>query len=434
VLWERAFTLDPRVYYGYLTQTPVIADVDADGNAELIMTDAASEPLARPWGPSGIQVFGDANDTWVPTRQIWNQHSYHINNINDDGTIPAEETNSWEDHNTYRSNRQYGLHRAPDLTASRLLFDTTGLPDTLRITARIGNGGSLQVGEVPVVFYDGNPLTGGTLLGTVKTTKILKPGEYEDVTFTWSSPPAGAYDIYVVADPSTGSGQAGTGAGTQNECDETNNTHHQLVDTNIIGPDLVVSALDPTGTTTDPQALTIVGDVTVQIKNQGNRDVTEPFEITLFEDTDQDGIFTDGADNVLGQRTYYSTLAIGQSVQLPIAVAGNVLFRDNLIYAFADSQGVIAELDETNNYNQTGASCQYMPAGGAPLATPDLTASYIRVDLGNYPTSVAFTVRVGNGGATDVPAGLRVAFYNGSNSRYLHFSLSARGIGVSTSI
>jgi hypothetical protein len=351
VLWQT-----PRV--GSLViggQYPVVADVDADGNAEIIVPGGFYPGLSP---TPGIRVYGDANDAWVPTRQIWNQHSYHINNINDDGTIPAEETNSWEDHNTYRSNLQHNLHRAPDLSASRLLFDTTGLPDTLRITARIGNGGSLQVGNVPVAFYDGNPLTGGTLLGTVKTTKILKPDEYEDVTFTWSLPPAGAHDIYVVAD------DGGAGAGTQNECDETNNTHHQTVDTDIIGPDLVVPVLDPSGTTTDPQALTIVGDVTVQIKNQGNRDVTEPFEITLFEDTDQDGIFTDGADNVLGQRTYFGRLATGQSVWLPIAVSGNVLFRDNLIYVFADSQDVVAELDEDNNLKNSDARCQYLPPEG----------------------------------------------------------------------
>ncbi|MFQ5857870.1 MAG: FG-GAP-like repeat-containing protein, partial [Anaerolineae bacterium] len=356
-----------RVYRGadgvVLFETPMssctwneyvlVADVDADGNAEIVAV--ANNNCG--YGPQrGVFVFGDANDTWVPTRQIWNQHTYHITNINDDGTIPAVEENNWETFNNYRQNATIDVLRAPDLTASRLLFDAAGLPDALRITARIGNGGALQVGAgLPVAFYDGDPVFGGTLISTAFTSQPLEPAEYEDVTITWTSPPPGAYDIYVVADDD------GTGSSTQNECDETNNSHHQPVDTNVIGPDLVIPAMDRSGTTTDPQALTIVGDVAVQLKNQGNQDVTDPFQVTLFEDTDGDAAFTDGADNVLGQRTYFGSLAIDQSIWLSVAVSGNVLFRDNLIYAYADSQDVIAELDEDNNLNQTGAFCQYLP-------------------------------------------------------------------------
>src|SRR6185436_19357374 len=40
------------------------------------------------------------------TRPLWNQHAYHITNINDDGAIPEVELNSWEIYNNYRRNRQ----------------------------------------------------------------------------------------------------------------------------------------------------------------------------------------------------------------------------------------------------------------------------------------------------------------------------------------
>lgn len=59
-------------------------DVDADGNAEIVMI---SNNYYLP-GSTGIQVYGDLNDTWVPTRGIWNQHPYHIDNVGDDGAIP----------------------------------------------------------------------------------------------------------------------------------------------------------------------------------------------------------------------------------------------------------------------------------------------------------------------------------------------------------
>ena len=33
----------------------------------------------------------------------WNQHSYHITNINDDLSVPVSEPDSWGEHNTYRA-------------------------------------------------------------------------------------------------------------------------------------------------------------------------------------------------------------------------------------------------------------------------------------------------------------------------------------------
>src|SRR5262249_8505821 len=85
---------------GTAYEYPVIADVDADGNAEIV---AVANTLFG-GQQNGIFVIGDRNDTWVNTRQIWNQHTYHINNINDNGTVPRYEANSWQTHNSYRLN------------------------------------------------------------------------------------------------------------------------------------------------------------------------------------------------------------------------------------------------------------------------------------------------------------------------------------------
>ena len=71
---------------GTVYEYAIVADVDADGNAEIIA------PASAVYGPeNGIFVIGDANDTWVNTREIWNQHTYHITNVNDDGTTELEQ-------------------------------------------------------------------------------------------------------------------------------------------------------------------------------------------------------------------------------------------------------------------------------------------------------------------------------------------------------
>lgn len=81
------------------TTLPAIADVDGDGHVEIVSnwfyTSSAVERVA------GIQVFG--HESWMPGRPVWNQQSYHITNVNDDGTIPREEEPNWLRFNNYRT-------------------------------------------------------------------------------------------------------------------------------------------------------------------------------------------------------------------------------------------------------------------------------------------------------------------------------------------
>jgi hypothetical protein len=192
---------------------PLVADVDADGNAEVVAVANNNCGLGN---QRGIYVYGDASDSWVATRGLWNQHTYHITNISDDGTIPASEPNNWQQPalNNYRTQglTETSPLAAPDLTASLIGFDQGPCPDNVAITARIGNGGAnVAAAGVDVAFYDG-----ATLLGVVQTTTDLDPGEFEDVEFEVSAPFEGT--VCVVADDD------GTGNGRVSECDETNNS------------------------------------------------------------------------------------------------------------------------------------------------------------------------------------------------------------------
>ena len=100
----------------------LVADVDADANAEIVAV--ANDNCG--FGPQrGVFVYGASQDNWVPTRQIWNQHSYHVTNIEDDGTIPQFESKSWRfplgnPLNNYRQNvlTSASPTAAPDVTAS----------------------------------------------------------------------------------------------------------------------------------------------------------------------------------------------------------------------------------------------------------------------------------------------------------------------------
>ena len=164
---------------GTLWEQPVIADIDNDNHAEIITVTQSYSQKAQ--SNIGLRVFEGINDLWAPTRAIWNQHSYHINNINDDGTVPQYETPSWLTHNTYRLNTFLDRDplAAPDLSLSLLhLHDNI---NNYTLSVRVGNGGAITASETQVHFFSSEPSNGGVLLGTVNV-EALKRNTYSDVT------------------------------------------------------------------------------------------------------------------------------------------------------------------------------------------------------------------------------------------------------------
>ncbi len=207
-------------------ENPIVADVDNDGNAELVYIENNEHVIAcapGQIGGAGIHVLGDdpAVDAWVPTRRIWNQHSYHITNINEDGTTPAPETQNWTvpGFNNYRTNLpDFSVLSAPDLIVEILEILNTGCamsPPEVTVEYRVCNRGDVRVGPGinVAVFVD------GTLQVVDQTTQTLDPGECEVRTVIITVPPAPAtFDVTMIVDDD------GTGMGTQRECIEDNNT------------------------------------------------------------------------------------------------------------------------------------------------------------------------------------------------------------------
>jgi hypothetical protein len=86
---------------GTLSEYPVVADIDNDGSAEIVVvsnTYLTSSPT--------VQVIRDKQDRWIQARRIWNEHAYHVTNVREDGTIPQFEQPSWQRLNTFRTNAQ----------------------------------------------------------------------------------------------------------------------------------------------------------------------------------------------------------------------------------------------------------------------------------------------------------------------------------------
>jgi hypothetical protein len=200
------------------TEASLVADVDGDGHSEIVMVSNGADPsaagwrcdvapwnqpdatLGRPaWVPPpgapayrGITVYGDAQSSWVGTRKLWNQHAYHVTNVCDSrddacdlpnvyGSIPQSEKKNWTVSwlNNFRQNVQdEGIFDAPDATISVAVVCVE--PVVVKVSIRnIGLAG-LPAGVEAGVYL---VTSGETLLGSVKTTHPLLPGQTEVIDF-----------------------------------------------------------------------------------------------------------------------------------------------------------------------------------------------------------------------------------------------------------
>ena len=216
-------------------ELPVIADVDKDGRAEIVVATNSVCKKTCPWGPHipddlttrrhGITVYKELRDHWVSTRPVWNQHAYHVTNVGDDGSIPRSEAPNWtaswngDRLNDFRANTIGDPdYRAPDLAVREqdAAIDISGCPAHLRLTVKVWNRGAVLVtAGVPVALYAGP--AGGQPLAVAHTAGTILPGASETVTFdlsSWQSAPTAALTVVVDDD--------GSGQGVVGECDRAN--------------------------------------------------------------------------------------------------------------------------------------------------------------------------------------------------------------------
>jgi hypothetical protein len=244
------------------TEASLVADVDGDGSAEIVMVANGADPSADGWGcdvtpwtspaPAGapdfgrpawvgsdgasaayrgLKVFRARDNSWVGTRTLWNQHAYSVSNICGDrgdactppstyGDIPMSQVDNWSVGflNNVRQNIQgEGIFDAPDATVTLAVVCET----PLRLEASVRNlGAALLTGGVEVGFF---VVMGGaeTEIGRATTPTALLPGQTAVVGLD-----ATGYDethvfkARILIDPTMPTFQ---------ECDDTNNESAEVM-------------------------------------------------------------------------------------------------------------------------------------------------------------------------------------------------------------
>jgi hypothetical protein len=356
-------------------ENPVVADVDNDGNAEIVFVqnnafkqcDEGNSGMSMNWTnatlnqwptgtvakeslPTGLTVLGDPTDTWVTARRIWNQHSYHVTNVLESGAIPEHEPESWKPlngriYNTYRSQpRNYGV--APDLAVTAIQISSPDakcgqLSDQIEITVVVKNQGDLRVGPgVEVAFYgswggaEAALDDAGGMPIVVTLDKSLEPGASTLVTVSYAvgNNPAPNDAALPASVRVTVDGGNNATDGKERECREDNNELSQPVDPGEALADLVIVV--------DSAACS--GEVKVTVTNNGADTATNVVVGVYGGDPSAGG-------KELGQGTIDS-LAPGASASITVDIGGQT--RNVTIWAIADPADSIQECNDANNVVQ----------------------------------------------------------------------------------
>jgi hypothetical protein len=226
--WERLVPVmvDDQHKSWTIHEYPLVADVDGDGKAEIVVSNSYLPDVPDRYG---IYVLGAADDDWVSSRNLWNQHAYWITNVEDDGDVGYCPTNwsPWtpEDYNTFRTQApgSFGALAADDLVAEidACQIDCGG---DLTVWVQVGNQGSFISASptTPVALY-GERLSGArVLLADDIVGAPVDPGDLTaPLTFVLPAADVSGFArlVAVVDDPPL----SGTPGGRNQECDETNN-------------------------------------------------------------------------------------------------------------------------------------------------------------------------------------------------------------------
>jgi hypothetical protein len=202
---------------GTVFEYPIIADVDRDGSAEVVVV-SSDYRFAGEW--SGITVFGQAEDAWARSGPTWHVHDFAVTNINEDGAVPAHPIPPWQVHNVYRA-RPSTNESFVDLQVAIIDVCVTGcVGDTAvaKISIQAYNtGSSASLVQIPIALYanyDGQY----ELLDVKHLPNRVAPGKSSDgVLFEVPIHRLGTHGVMArINDP-------GNGTRPQIECDYDNN-------------------------------------------------------------------------------------------------------------------------------------------------------------------------------------------------------------------
>jgi hypothetical protein len=88
VVWQTPISSGTSMDY------PTIADIDGDNEMEFVVPGSDSGTNR------GVSAF-ECTGNWVDGRRVWNDYTYHVTNINEDGSVPVAQDKCWLTDNSF---------------------------------------------------------------------------------------------------------------------------------------------------------------------------------------------------------------------------------------------------------------------------------------------------------------------------------------------
>ncbi len=347
---------------GTIAEYPVVADVNADGHAEIVIT--------RQGGGNGVvSVFGSAiPGAWSSARKVWNQWAYSSVNINEDMTVPQYRFDVSTTFPNGEKPFNAFLHQMPYIDTQGNLFNpvadvaitgasASSQEDMVMLSINCCNLGDMPMLPYPVTVFANT--YGGDILTTVTITESLPVDScVQQVILMPNSQFCNmqGLEALVVAVNSSGSGIAQNG-GLQSECDTTNNVftipfHLQHVD-----------PVEQTVSTCDSyewngQIYTQSGDYTFIYPMPGGCDSVVILHLTV--DHTPQATISVSADTICeGDEVSLQGAAVSATpvFYVPTVAVGDILCTDNSIVKPSDwpvagktAMGIVFYVDNTGEH------------------------------------------------------------------------------------
>ncbi|MES2639266.1 MAG: FG-GAP-like repeat-containing protein [Myxococcota bacterium] len=185
---------------------PTVADIDADGHAEIVVAHYGSG--------FAITAYEHDGDGWPAAGTTWNVHDFAITNINPDGSVPQEPEASWLKYNVYRARVAADDPSTPDLTVSITdvcVADCDFGP--IAVGVQVGNEGGADVSEGALLTLYAEEKSGPRPVATYPLPAIPAGTVLAGIEFELTPDDVGIYGFSAAVDSDD----------TVSECVETNN-------------------------------------------------------------------------------------------------------------------------------------------------------------------------------------------------------------------
>lgn len=388
---------------GTRSEFPTIVDVDGDGQVNIVCACAPSNG-----GAAGkVMAFNSSTNQWVGSRTVMNQHSYFVTNVNDDLSIPTQQQNQallpkingfQAQSPIYDLNWNSSCIPLADVTITIDSVMYCQKPDSVLVILNLCNIGSkVTTAPLNLSVYNGDPLSGGSLINTVSLTTLV----YADTcaTDTIAVPFTGtSATLYIYANDN-GTNPSAAPETNFIECDSSNNFDIATITIPMVLVEVSGDTIICSGEST---ILTVIGGDSYQWSpatglnaTSGSTITANPTLTTTYTITGLDS--TSGCDNfttvtitvnpkpdaVFGSTTVCQGLAT-QFTDTSITTTGTIT---SWIWAFGDGDSISGNAQPAHLYDSAGNYTAVLIAGNN-FGCADTLSKQVQV---NYNAFAGFT-------------------------------------------